>query len=318
MTDHLEKSTIHLALCTDDNYLRHTAAAVQSAIAATPECKLHVHLVYPQMSEENLQKFRSFVVNMGAELSAYPLSDEDKHLFYVTSDSCRLSAAAYYRIFLQKMLPTSVERVLYIDGDIIVCRSLKEMLQVDLTDKAAAVVQDINTNADKRCVRLGYRPEGGYFNSGVLLMNLNYWREHHILQQCIDYFRNHPARIIFDDQDLLNAVLHDRVVWLSYAWNAQDLCYRTKGKRYLPTTLRAEDAAGIRNPILVHFTGPEKPWHWKNLHPYRYHYFSALSQTPWAKTSLRKNFKQRTKQDLRRFITAIHCTKRRYLKWKKK
>lgn len=318
MTDHADKPTIHIALCTDDNYLRHTAAAVQSAIAATPECKVHVHLVFPKISEENLHKFQSFVQQMGGLFSAYPICEKDKHLFHVTSDCRRLSAAAYYRIFLEKLLPTSVSRVLYMDGDIVVCRSLAEMLEIDLTNKAAAVVRDINTNADKRCVRLGYSPEAGYFNSGVLLLNLDYWRKHQVLNECIRYFHQHPARIIFDDQDLLNAVLHDRVVWLSFAWNAQDLCYRTKGWRYLPASLCPEDANGIQNPLLVHFTGPEKPWHWKNLHPFRHHYFRALSQTPWAKSSLRKNFKQRTKQDLRRFITAIHCTKRRYLKWKKK
>ena len=310
-----QRIPFHVALCTDRKYLPYTAAAALSAIINSPDCDIEIHLISPDIESSGLQELSQCIRKAGGKLHLYRVTNEQHTAFHITSDANRLSSAAYYRIFLPDILPRDIERVLYIDGDTIVLNSLKPLAEINLTGKALAAVHDFNLDdGPKRCARLGYSPQGGYFNSGVLLMNLNYWRENHLIQQCLETFHQHPERIVYDDQDLLNAVVSERVFWLTADWNAQDICYRSKFKKALH--LSQEDKLRLRTPSIVHFTGTMKPWHWKSMHPLRKAYFHALSATPWKKSSFQEKAVFHLRHYTRWLMTRLHLTKKRYDTWK--
>ena len=305
---------VHIALCSDAKYLSYSAAATASALLATTDSKVCVHLISADLSPEAIERYRGFVEQLGGLFVYHQLSAEQANAFHVTSDATRLSCAAYYRIFIPELVGEDIERILYIDGDIAVTQSLTQLYDIPLDGKAVAATEDLNKDADKRCARLGYPAAEHYFNSGVLVFNLKVWREDHLVERCVEHFRTRHHHIVYDDQDLLNAVLHGRVHWLPIAWNAQDLFYRTKCSKAF-RKLSDEEIRQLKNPIIVHFCGPLKPWHWRCMHPFRREFFKALAKTPWADRSLRRKAAYSSRHYVRLALTYLRLTKKRYQNW---
>ena len=105
-------------------------------------------------------------------------------------------------------------------------RDISEFWNTDLSGCGAACVEDIGKDEDERYERLHYDKSCSYFNAGVLLINLDYWRKHKVDVQCVRYFETYPERIQFNDQDLLNVVLCKDKVFVPLKWNMQDGFYR--------------------------------------------------------------------------------------------
>ena len=157
------------------------------------------------------------------------------------------------------MLPeiVSADKVLYLDCDIIVRDSLSELFATDLTDLACGVVED--QCGDDIRLHNPIRMFSKYFNSGVLLMNLDYWRNNHVADKLVLWIENFDGRLMCPDQDALNVVLEGKVKFLDYKYNYQQGFYGDL------MWLRADKWPAIKeareNPVVVHYTSGEKPWH---------------------------------------------------------
>lgn len=89
-----------------------------------------------------------------------------------------------------------------------VLNDISEFWNTDITQYAIGCIEDIGSDEEEYYSRLQYDKKYSYFNAGVLLINLKYWREHKIDEMCEQYFLAHSDRIRFNDQDLLNALLY--------------------------------------------------------------------------------------------------------------
>jgi lipopolysaccharide biosynthesis glycosyltransferase len=183
-----------------------------------------------------------------------------------------LSIATYYRLFSPRVLPANLTKVLYLDSDIVVRRSLSGLWNTDLNDHALAAVEEFGDFRKTPRIRK--------FNAGVMLINLDFWRRNSVAEQAMAFARNHPEKVEWHDQDALNAVLDDRWIRLSAIWNEQT---------GVVSALRMEPA---RDAAIVHFEGPVKPWQWywnvRVPHPLKYEYHRYRSRTPWRRYKLRE------------------------------
>lgn len=193
-----------------------------------------------------------------------------------------LTLAAYFRIFIPDLLPPTLERAIYLDGDLIVRGSLRALWEVDLGGRAVAAVRDpLRTAQDvhDRYVKLGLPHHAHYFNSGVLVLDLAKWRAERLPARIAQFVVDHPERISWNDQDALNAILHDDYAALPMEWNFQRrMCHM------LPRDLGLSVAEYLRlrrSPRIVHFTEEIKPWSWRDGHPYAHAYFRYLRMTPF-------------------------------------
>ena len=193
------------------------------------------------------------------------------------------SIATYYRLYTAEALPASVHRVLYLDCDIIVKRSLLPLWEIDMTGKAVAGVSDIFEDCGENQKRLLYPVSAGYFNAGVLLINVDYWREHTIGQQCLDFLNNHYDLIEANDQDVLNAVLWDKKLTLEITYNFQiqflkQFFFNTYQESQQRTILSVKD----NYPSIIHYATPQKPWsllYYKM--PFKQDWWRQKRNTPW-------------------------------------
>ena len=103
----------------------------------------------------------------------------------------------YYRLFVAELLPADLDRVLYLDCDIIVDGDVSEMYFSDLDGISALACTDIVSVQSCSPERLGYDARHGYFNSGMMLINIPYWREHDILRRSIKFINDNSERLIY-------------------------------------------------------------------------------------------------------------------------
>ncbi len=126
--------------------------------------------------------------------------------------------------------------------------------------------------------QLGMCAEDGYFNSGVLLIDLKQWRESHALNTVLQYVEAYADRLIDLDQDALNACFHNRTKRLGYRWNATWSFYREPVSIPLP----ASEIARVRQEArIIHFNGNSKPWNYLCDHPRKAEYDKYLRMTEW-------------------------------------
>ncbi|MDE2402262.1 MAG: glycosyltransferase family 8 protein [Burkholderiales bacterium] len=162
-----------------------------------------------------------------------------------------ISAMTYARFLLSDLLPPTVHRVLYLDADLLVLGDLEPLCNTPLDECCIGAVTDHGLDSlvkrrDSKCA--GMPQVRDYFNAGVLLIDLDRWREARIGEKAMQYLIEHP-HTPFCDQDALNAVLDGAWKQLDSTWNFQ---------RHLHTRLReltAED-----RPKIVHFITAAKPW----------------------------------------------------------
>lgn len=125
----------------------------------------------------------------------------------------------YYRLFAAELLPNNLDRILYLDCDIIVDGDVSEMYFSDMNNISTLVVSDVNTVQADSPKRLGYDESHGYFNAGMMFINIDYWRENDILKECIEYINEHHDILVYNDQDVLNYVLHDSKKFINLEYN---------------------------------------------------------------------------------------------------
>jgi lipopolysaccharide biosynthesis glycosyltransferase len=138
------------------------------------------------------------------------------------------------------------------------------------------------------CQDHGYQ-FGGYFNSGIMLVDLNKWRKSGLLERGRRFANEHPDRLRHWDQDVLNHVFEADWLPLPDRWNACPhlfgLCrdYDAIGYKF-----NAAEKEAISNPAIIHFAGPGpiKPWNAQCKHPLKEKYLEAKAKTPWAETPL--------------------------------
>ncbi len=175
------------------------------------------------------------------------------------------------RLYLDKLMDENLERVLYLDADILAVGNVDPLFDVDLNGKAIGAVDDyVVAFPDKigqRERELGLDRGAGYFNAGVFLMDCAAVRAGDFFETARSLLRSGRS-FASNDQDILNIAFHGTWQRLDNRWNVQ-----TGTMRY------------IRNPALLHFTGRRKPWHpsvQTGQSAYAEIYSNMLSKTPWS------------------------------------
>ena len=162
----------------------------------------------------------------------------------------------YARILLPSMLP-NLDKVIYLDCDLVVCKDLKSLWETDVNDVAVAMVPDLWYQDKGTLSRLGIN--NYYLNSGVIVMNLDYWRKHDVQNRLLSYIVDKGNELIFNDQDALNAILQDERRQLPVKYNVTPYYFNRNLDNY-PKEMHEEIRDARIDPVVFHYAGPVKPW----------------------------------------------------------
>jgi lipopolysaccharide biosynthesis glycosyltransferase len=272
---------VDIVCATDTNYLPHCAAMLTSLMQHASRSDLRVYLVLDRIDPEvyataipHLQNLLPYLCVLQADIA--PIRD-----FPVNGHA---SVATYFRLLLPGLLPAELKRVIFIDSDAIVNSSLTPLWNLPMEGKALAAVPDHWLS----CRDHGY-VHGEYFNAGIMLIDLQRWRQVDILGRGAAFAKANPDRLRHWDQDVLNHVFKNDWLPIGERWNACPHLFGLLPDFSLdPTGLTASERHAIADPAIIHFAGPGpvKPWNAACPHPWRELYRQAKALTPWAATPL--------------------------------
>jgi lipopolysaccharide biosynthesis glycosyltransferase len=238
------------------------------------ELKFHIFVFSEIISVDSQDKLLHVAQHYHQEISFQTVSTKSIKDFKIHAHA---SLANYFRLLAFSQLPPEINKVLYLDVDLLVLKSINKLWNIDLDDKLlAAVPEQVGAYNNER---LEIPTQYPYFNSGVMLVNIDLWKTEDMSKKTLDFIEKNPEKIHYWDQDALNATCYDNCIYLDKKWNVQTHDFddtKNKGKLYSETSI-------------LHFTGMSKPWHYINKHPYKKVYYRYLKKTPW------KNYKPEDK-----------------------
>lgn len=283
---------LDVIIASDSNYLHLVSTCVVSFFETNPDEKLHLHLLSNGIGEGELGTLKIMIEEHQGALSIYPLENLRERLTVNVPDT--ISVTSYARLFASSILPPSLDKVLYIDCDIIFNGAIKELFNEDLGNSLVGGVLDpLISRTYKREIRIPM--EEPYVNAGVLLIPLNRWRSEGIEQQFVDYLVANGGKVHHHDQGIINAVCVGRKKILPPQFNvmSNSLCYPWNNlyKINTPFYNQEEYKNGISCPAIIHFTGAiyGRPWIVGCTHPYTNKFLQFKVTTTYKDMPLRPN-----------------------------
>ena len=204
-----------IACTIDNNYIRHCAVMLKSLQLSNPTESLSVYILHGVIDAAERARLAAYLGEFLPSVSFLQLDEQMLAGFPVFG---HISLATYFRLLLPAALPHAVEKVLYLDSDLIVVDALRELWESPLEGNSIGAVEEHNQEFDRN--RLGLAEGSLVFNAGAMLIDLGRWRRENILANGLEFARTHPERIKHWDQDVLNSLLEARWLPLDWRFNA--------------------------------------------------------------------------------------------------
>ena len=276
---------MNIMIVTNSAYLKPTYIMLYSLFLHHQQEEIDRYLPYEDISENELEELTAFVIGYEGK-KLHPLYVGDEFKTKVQSRN-GINVETYYRILGINLLPESVERILYLDVDMVICGSLNALYATELGSAAFAVCEDIYGiingfhAANKK--RLLILEEYSYFNAGVMLYNVKFLRETDAVRKMLDNIYQNYERYEYNDQDVMNEMYYDNLVYVGWdEYNCPPVwCYLDKEKMQ-QGILKFADYNEIRelaknpelmlqkyqnvtkqiyeNAKIIHYLGNTKPW----------------------------------------------------------
>jgi lipopolysaccharide biosynthesis glycosyltransferase len=258
---------MYIVTASNDNYAKHLGVMLNSLLENLDnKTDTNIFIIETNISSENKMKLQRVVGRFNLQVKFITI--DEKFLSSFESKIRHISKETYCRIIIPDLLSSDINKALYLDCDLIVKEDLSKLWNTDIDDYFLAAVEELGIKKNKK-ETLSIPAESSYFNAGILLINLQKWRENNVSTQVIQYIKDNPTIIKLMDQDALNSVLYDKWLKLDPKWNY---------------TTDIRNRIHIDNPAIIHFTGKKKPWiskPWNSEHPFKQEYLKYLNSSLW-------------------------------------
>lgn len=277
---------MNILIATNTNFVGPTSVMVYSLCQIHRDKEVNIYLAYHDLREQDIERLQKIISHF-AQKTLY-LLDVGEEFASRISVRRHFSYESYYRILAINMLPQDMERILYLDVDMLVKKDLTEVYETLLSKTCPFVVcDDIEGHArgsyESTLDRVAIPHDRKYFNAGFMLMNLNYLRKRSSVGYILDAFYR-EQQYPFPDQDVLNHMYFDKVQFVPWSlynlppeWWRVDTEALSKGvlrfasypdmhnssikqaERFVDVTIQMRD-----NAYIIHYLGILKPWIYRN------------------------------------------------------
>lgn len=291
------QSTYTIAFSSNEKGVMPLSVAIYSLLSSAQESTIYNIIVCSEgISQASRRSIEQLVKRRSERHSVCFLDMEnvlDAHPYLATI--CRYwPISIWSRIFLPELLP-HLERILYLDIDMLVCDDCSSLFSVDMHGAAIGAVYESMADKDgNHNKKLGI-PDlyQGYFNTGTLLINAPEFRRQCLTKKILRFAHEHAEELSYPDQDAMNAVLYDKVFRLHPRWNWNDIATRRvlghgvhSAALIRGASLKEVVGASVF-PGIIHYCGSGKPWKY-NYHITRKRYEAVLQQSGVTGYNLRE------------------------------
>lgn len=264
---------VNIMFSVDNNYVQHLSATICSILENVGKNEnLCFTVIYNSLNRKSKNTLNNLVKRYKSKIIFIRLDSLD---LVGANLEGHISEATYYRIMIPELFPENIKKVIYLDSDILVRKDIMELWDTEIGD---SVIGAIKLNEYNGYDKIDIPKDAPYFNAGVLVINLDKWREEQITRKAFEYIKRHPEKLIAHDQSILNYLLYDKWHQVDYKWNVRtqifSLDYLNAGFDNFESFEEVKE-----DPSIVHFTTASKPWHYLNNHPFKKEYFYYLDKT---------------------------------------
>lgn len=270
---------------TDDNYIQHCMAMLCSLFENNKDKHFHVYILTSSLSSENIESLDLLFDKYKQEMF-FPKINEALLDGVQFRKNRPLSKAAYYRLLLSSVL--NIDKVLYLDCDMIILGDINELYNVDLTNYSLAACIDPMPFNNEHRMQLNLSVGAKTFCSGIMLLNLQYWRENASESKLVSFAKKKRIPVYLHDQDVLNHVFQNTWFVLPPKWNRTPMArgiYDVKYKYY-------DYYENYNKPMVYHYCSGIKPWEnvfsLKRQFYVKYLYMSGYNKIKFTKVSVKK------------------------------
>lgn len=248
---------MNILVTLNSNYIKPLKVMLKSLFLSNSKEKFTIYLMHSSIKDEELEDLNNFIKMNGSQLEILYI---DNSYFEDAPIILHYTKEMYYRLLAFKFLPKEIDRVLYLDPDILVINPIRELYYMDINEYLyAAAYHDKITVKGINKLRLYPYEINAYYNSGVLLMNLEFQRKFINENEIYKFVEKNKAKLIMPDQDILNALYSKKIKSLDEKLYNYDVRYYRYYK--IMTNGMCDMDYVIKNTVILHFCGKKKPWH---------------------------------------------------------
>lgn len=295
----LNSRELHIVYASDDRFAEILGVSLVSLYENNSDMKkIHIYVLDSGISDVNKKLLLSVSNKYKRENIQFISARNISKILSMNVNTDRGSLSQYARLFVSRDLPETLDRILYLDCDIIVNDSLYDLWNLDLKGKTIAALKDAFSKQYRRNIEL--QPHDIMFNSGVMLIDMKKWKEKNIEKKLLAFIKRHKGIIQQGDQGALNAVLskdtfcfHPRFnsVTIFYDFTYEEmLAYRKPVDFYS----KKEVKQAVEHPVIIHYTTSftsTRPWIEGSEHPYRDKWLFYKAKSPWTDEPLWRSVK---------------------------
>lgn len=260
---------INVGIACDENYSKYAGVVIASVLSnSKQDDTLCFYILTDGLSENIKAEILKLKEIKDCEIKFITLEEKLFEAYKSIKTHSYIPICTFYRLKLSSILP-DVDKIIYLDCDVVVNKSLKVLYNSDLGENIVGGVRDINRRMLKR--------NPSYVNAGMLVMDLKKIREQNIEDEFLNWTKNHIDTIKMGDQEIINEVLKGRIQILDDRWNVQSSNFTNR-------------SSYTKNPWIIHYVSKRKPWHFGSFSYHKNYYFKYLQLTPWALTDEDKKY----------------------------
>ncbi len=258
-----ENLTMDICFVINNQYAIYAGVCLTSLLEnQQTSTQINVHILHSDVTAESQETLKRLEARYSCHIQFYNVQGEDMSHFIMTIP--HITVETYYKLFIPKTLK-HLDKVLYLDVDVLVLGDLSELWQTDLDDHYAGVVLDLWLLWDGTYLK-NLNFDAPYFNAGMMLLNLALLREFSLPERAIAVSCEYGDKIKIQDQDVLNIIFKGRCVLVKPSFNMVNDYFvpyeriaETLNRYYSEVTLEKLEQYQ-QSPHIVHFAGPAKPW----------------------------------------------------------
>ena len=293
----MQNKSIHIVYASSDNFCEVMGTSIISLFENSKDvADIQLYILDSEIRAENKEHIEEICDNYGRKRPEWILARDISKELGMKVNLDRGSLSQYARLFVSSVLPENLDKVLYLDCDILIEQSIRKLWEIDLQGKTIAALMDAFSKYYRMNINL--EPNDIMFNSGVMLIDLKKWKEHEIEQKLMKFIASKNGKIQQGDQGALNAVLSKETfcfepkfnsVTIFYDFNYEDMMTYRRPPRFY-TKQQVQEA--VDHPVLIHFTTSflsRRPWVEGCEHKYVGEWLKYKAMSPWAAEGLWKD-----------------------------
>lgn len=261
-----DNNPINVAFAIDDKYTIHCMVVMQSIFSNSKAACLDNYNIYilhdEKYSNFGKTKIAKFCKKFNVNLKF--ICVDSKNICHYPMNRSHISNATYYRLEIHNLLPENVNKIIYLDSDVVVLDDLAKFW--DMLGPEETILACADEGGVEQIRRLRLPSKSIYFNAGILLLNIDKLRALNASALYENSFYQNQENITLQDQDILNLTFNKVVSIAPIRWNVQSRFYSSNKMENGISKKFLEEA--VHNPAIIHFSDVLKPWHFKKkYHP---------------------------------------------------